>query len=104
MYLERSEGITISGMWNRVWGVSTLSDLMSQYPTEELLTANPDTDIIGGNILKCLLVFVDKHFKCPRKLFRLNSVIQCPMRPRNVGGLFFFFQILKLHETLCIFW
>ena len=46
----------LNAVWNRVWGVSTLSDLMSQYPAEELLTASPGTDVIGRNmtdILKC---------------------------------------------------
>ena len=67
MYLERGWDITTSGIlelglnvvWNRVWGVSTVSDLMSQYPAEELLTASPDTDVIDRNmidILKCLFV------------------------------------------------
>ena len=49
----------LNAVWNRVWGVSTLSDLMSQYPAEELLNASPGTDVIGRNmidILKCLFV------------------------------------------------
>ena len=56
-YLEWELGL--SALWNRVWGVSTLSGLMSQYSAEELLTASPDTDLVDRNmiyILKCLFL------------------------------------------------
>ena len=36
-----------------------------------------------------------------RIIMHQTFVIQCPMRPRNVGALFF--QFLKLHEKPCIF-
>ena len=36
-----------------------------------------------------------------RIIMHQTFVIQCPVRPRNVGALFF--QFFKLHETPCIF-